>query len=312
MCSILFVMNKVLVFGSVNIDRTFRIPHWIEKGETILSTFHSVQAGGKGANQAASLALAGADVALGATIGDDGRWIIPLLSSFGVDTSLIRVREKSHTGSATILVDENGSNSIVLYGGGNRENDSEYIKEVFSYYDKGDWIVLQNEINNLPLIFDTALKKGLKICFNPSPFEESLLSLPLEKTDLVILNEVEMGQLLEGKIEASIESYKDALLSASLILPQTDIILTIGDKGSLFKRKGNNEIIHQKAIKTNVVDTTAAGDTFLGYYLALFIEGYSMEEAVKVATKASSIAVSRPGAMDSIARREEVEGAKAE
>ena len=307
MCSILITM-KVLVFGSVNIDRTFHIPHWIEKGETILSTSHSVQAGGKGANQAVSLSLAGENVTLAATIGDDGRWIIPLLSSYGVDTSLIRVKDKSHTGSATILVDEKGSNSIVLYGGGNRENDKEYIKEVFSHFEKGDWIVLQNEINNLPLIFDTAFEKGIKICLNPSPFDDELLSLPLTKTGLLILNEIEIGQLIGKKIDASLNNYKEALYSASLILPESDIILTIGDKGSLFKKKDSDEIIHEKAVETKAIDTTAAGDTFLGYYLALFIEGYSMKEAVKVATKASSVTVSRPGAMDSIPKRVLVEG----
>lgn len=299
---------KVLVFGSVNIDRTFRIPHWIEKGETLLSSSHSVQAGGKGANQIAALASAGANAALAATIGDDGGWILPILKSFGVDTTRVRALDNAYTGTATILVDESGSNSIVLYGGGNRENDKEYIEEVLSHYQKGDWIVLQNEINNLPLIYDLSIKKGLKICFNPSPFEDELLSLPLGKTDLLILNEVEIGQLLRTKIEPSLSQYTKALRRASEILPQTDIILTLGELGSIFKERNNDKIVHEEAVKTKAVDTTAAGDTFLGYFLAFFIEGYTFDYAVKVATLASSIAVSRPGAMDSIPKRVLVEG----
>lgn len=292
---------SVLVFGSVNIDRTFRLPHWIECGETILSSGLSTQAGGKGANQAVALSKAGTQTYLAGTIGEDGLWIRDLLSSFKVDTSLLNINEDIYTGTATILLDDKGRNSIVLYGGGNRANSEDYINEVLSHFKKGDWLILQNEINNLELIIRKAKEKEMKICLNPSPFEDYLLGLPLDEIDLFAVNEIEMSQLIGEKINDNIDSYRKALINASKKYPQTDILLTLGDKGSLFLTKDNPmNIIYSPIVKTDVVDTTAAGDTFLGYFLSSVINGKTFECALKTATKASSIAVSRLGAMDSI------------
>ena len=294
---------SVLVFGSVNIDRSFRLPHWIECGETISSLSLSTQAGGKGANQAVALSKAGTETYLAATIGSDGLWIKDLLGSYGVNTSLIAVKENSFTGTATILLDDKGRNSIVLYGGGNRENDEGYIENVLSRFGEGDWIVLQNEINNLGLIMDTARKRGMKICLNPSPFEESLLSLDLVSVDLIVVNEIEIMQLMKG----SSGSWDDIIMLCSERYPSSSILLTLGEKGSIFKDKNSPALIKTAIVKTSVVDTTAAGDTFLGYFLSGIMKGNSPEESLRRATKASSVAVSRAGAMDSIPYSGEIE-----
>lgn len=294
---------SVLVFGSVNIDRSFRLPHWIECGETISSLSLSTQAGGKGANQAVALSKAGTETYLAATIGSDGLWIKDLLGSYGVNTSLIAVKENSFTGTATILLDEKGRNSIVLYGGGNRENDEGYIENVLSRFGEGDWIVLQNEINNLGLIMDTARKRGMKICLNPSPFEESLLSLDLGSVDLIVVNEIEIMQLMKG----SSGSWDDIIMLCSERYPSSSILLTLGEEGSIFKDKNSPALIKTAIVKTSVVDTTAAGDTFLGYFLSGIMKGNSPEESLRRATKASSVAVSRAGAMDSIPYSGEIE-----
>ncbi len=294
---------SVLVFGSVNIDRTFRLPRWIECGETISSLSLSTQAGGKGANQAASLARAGGSVKLAATIGPDGLWIKNKLDSYGVDTSLMRVKENTFTGTATILLDEKGRNSIVLYGGGNRENDEEYIRKVFQSFGEGDWLVIENEINNLPLIIESAHERKMRICFNPSPFEEELLSLDWFGIDLIVVNEVEIAQLMKGKSG----SWEEILTSAHALFPASSILLTLGEEGSMFLDKKGGEIISRAIIRTDVVDTTGAGDTFLGYFLSSIIGGLTPQKALERATRASSIAVSRSGAMDSIPLRGEVD-----
>lgn len=294
---------SVLVFGSVNIDRTFRIPRWIECGETISSLSLSTQAGGKGANQAASLARAGGSVKLAATIGPDGLWIKNKLDSYGVDTSLMRVKENTFTGTATILLDEKGRNSIVLYGGGNRENDEEYIKKVFQSFGEGDWLVIENEINNLHLIIESARERKMRICFNPSPFEKELLSSDWSGIDLIVVNEVEIAQLMKGKSG----SWKEILTSAHALFPASSILLTLGEEGSMFLDRKEGEIISRAIIRTDVVDTTGAGDTFLGYFLSSIIRGLTPSDALERATRASSIAVSRAGAMDSIPLRGEVD-----
>ncbi len=297
----------VLVFGSVNIDRTFSLPHWVALGETILSSSLSVQAGGKGANQAVALSKAGVRVSLAATIGSDGLWIKDLLDNYGVDTSSMNVKDGTFTGNATILLDEKGRNSIVLYGGGNRENGKEYIDSVLTSFNKGDWLILQNEINNLDYIIEKAVEKGMKICLNPSPFEKELLSLPLGRIDLLVVNEIEMAQLAGKEIKDNIESYRTVLRETGDKYPASSILLTLGEKGSLFLEKGKDEILFSDIVKTDAVDTTAAGDTFLGYFLSSIIEGRTYPEALGRASMASSIAVSRKGAMDSIPLREEVD-----
>lgn len=297
----------VLVFGSINIDRTFKLPHTLALGETLLSSSLSIQAGGKGANQAVALSKAGIKTYMAGSIGTDGLWIRDQLKEYGVNTSLIKVKDDCYTGTATILLDNEGRNSIILYGGGNRENDGEYIDKVLSNFERGDWIVLQNEINNLDLIIMKAKKKGMKICLNPSPFEKELLSLPLEEVDLLVLNEVEMQQLMELQISDDIDDYKSKLKELSSKLHSSMLLLTLGEKGSLLKNPAHEDILYAPIVKTDVRDTTAAGDTFLGYFLSSIIDGKPDEEALRRATRASSIAVSRAGAMDSIPLNYELE-----
>ena len=294
---------SVLVFGSVNIDRSFRLPRWIECGETISSLSLTTQAGGKGANQAVSLARAGVSVHLAATIGSDGLWIKEKLDRFGVDTSLVSVKDDTFTGTATILLDDKGRNSIVLYGGGNRENDEEYIRKIFSNFKEGDWLVIENEINNLPLIIHSAHERKMRICFNPSPFEDELLSLDWSVFDLIVVNEVEIMQLMKGKKG----SWREILTDARTSFPSSSILLTLGEEGSMFLDRESGEITYTPIIRTHAVDTTGAGDTFLGYFLSSIIKGEGASDALRRATRAGAIAVSRYGAMDSIPLLSEVD-----
>ena len=291
---------SILVFGSMNIDRTFYLPHFLLPGETLQSKELTVHAGGKGANQAVALAKAGVQVLMAGTIGNDGIWIKGLLESYGVDISLIQDKENIQTGTADILVDDNGNNGIVLYGGGNQANDTQYIDQVFSKCNRGDWVVFENETNNLPYLFAKAAEHQLKICFNASPMEESLLNLPLDTINLLVVNEIE-GTALAGKKG----SHKEILGHLVKNFPATEILLTIGKEGSLYAY--HDIRLACPIVEATVRDTTAAGDTFLGYFLAMRANGFDVKKSMIEATKASAITVSRLGSMDSIPFRRELE-----
>lgn len=284
---------SILVFGSMNIDKTFYLPHWIRCGETLQSSRLTIHAGGKGANQAVALAKAGADVSIAGTIGTDGHWVRQRLEAYGVNTELVRESEHITTGTADILVDEQGKNGIVLYGGGNQANDKEYIDSVFTHFGTEDWVVFENEINNLPYLYGKAIDAGIWICLNASPMDPSLLELPLKQTAILVVNEIEGASL------AGITGTFSEILEALVVkYPGTEIVLTVGKDGSIYGYK--EERFSCPIVPTTVKDTTAAGDTFLGYFLAMRERGRGAREAMDIATKASSITVSRCGSMDSI------------
>jgi len=283
---------KILNYGSMNIDIVYSVPHIVRPGETISSAKVQQFAGGKGANQSVAMAKAGAEVWHAGKIGTDGKWLLEKLKTYGVKTDLIR-QSAGTTGQAIIQVTPEAENSIILYGGGNQNIREEEIEETFSHFEKGDYLVLQNEINLTPHIIRTAHEKGMKICLNPAPFDDSINSWPLELVDILIVNELEAEGL--AGIKGSFEEVLTALTSK---FEDTEIIMTVGEAGAYFGR--NHERAHIAIIKTTAVDTTAAGDTFLGYFLASKIAGFDVKESMRRATKASSITVSRPGAMDSI------------
>ena len=221
-----------------------------------------------------------------------------LLSENGVDVSKIKLTDNSD-GHAIIQVDENGENSILLFAGTNASFTKEYVKEILEDAKEGDILLLQNEINCLNELFKTAKEKGMLIAFNPSPFSESIYSLPLCDVDYFFCNEIEGEALFGSSIPEEIcsnfiEKY-----------PESNLVLTLGEKGSIFKNKEN--YIVQPIFETKVVDTTAAGDTFTGFFLSEIAKGGSFETALKIASKASSIAVSRNGAAASVPFYSEVE-----
>jgi len=290
---------KILNYGSLNIDIVYSVSHIIRPGETLSSSGVQQFAGGKGANQSVALAKAGAEVHHAGKIGEDGRWLKEKLKSYGVKTELVREYEGS-TGQAIIQLTPEAENSIILYSGGNRNITLDEITETFSRFDKGDYLVVQNEINLMPEIIHSAHNRGMKICLNPAPFEEIINEWPLEMVDILIVNELE-AEGLAGK-KGSFEEILDILTDK---FPQTEIIMTVGTEGSFFGK--DNFRLHIPITKVQAVDTTAAGDTFLGYYLASKINGFDVEQSMKRASRASSITVSRPGAMDSIPMVSDIE-----
>ena len=294
---------RVLNFGSLNIDYVYNVDHIVKKGETISSDTLNVFCGGKGLNQSIALSKAGAEVYHAGVIGEDGAFLEEILRASGVHTRFVQMKADTRTGNAIIQKDRNGDICILLYGGSNRAVTPGMADEVLEHFEAGDMLVLQNEISELSYLMERAHERGMVIALNPSPIDEELLKAPLQYVNYFILNEIEAKTLTNGVEE------DNAMLEAMLKkFPNAEIILTLGERGSVYA-KGNVRV-EQGIYKVPVTDTTAAGDTFTGYYLASIIQGLSVEKALNMAAKASAIAVSRKGAAPSIPEREEVENMK--
>jgi ribokinase len=283
----------ILNFGSTNIDIIFAVDHIVQPGETISSKALSRTTGGKGANQSVAVAKAGEhEVFHVGRIGPDGAWIKDKLQQMGVRTDFLEEGE-TPTGQALIQVAEDGQNSIVLYAGSNKEFTQEGVDAVLDQFGAGDWVMLQNEINLLDYIIRRAHEKSMSICFNPAPFDESVLSLPLDFVNLLVLNEVE-SEGISGHADPA-----QSMEELTRKFPDSEIIITLGKDGVNY---GSGQHIRYSfgTWDVPVVDTTAAGDTFIGCYVANIAKGVSVQEALRMASAASSITVMHPGAMDSI------------
>ena len=291
---------KVLNFGSLNVDYVYQVHHMVRAGETLLSGQMNVFPGGKGLNQSIALAKAGLPVYHAGIIGDDGQILLDTCVEYGVHTDYIRKTE-GKGGHTIIQVDESGQNCILLYGGTNQMQTKEFADEVLSAFGKGDYLVLQNEINLLDYIIDSAYARGMKIILNPSPMDERLKSCDLGKVYLFMLNEIE-GEQLTGSSDPD-----EILEKLHELYPEAKIVLTLGSRGAYYY--DGTEKVFQDIFKVTAVDTTAAGDTFTGFFVAGMLAEKPVSECLRQAALASSIAVSRAGAAPSIPSMEEVEKA---
>ena len=274
---------KVLSFGSLNIDYVYHVNHIVNKGETVSSTSLDTIPGGKGLNQSIALAKAGAEVYHAGRVGTEGEFLLTWCRENGVNTDYTLVDSKEKTGHAIIQVDENGQNSIVLFGGSNQRQTKEQIDDALKFFEKGDVLLLQNEINHLPYLIEEAYRKEMMIVLNPSPMNAKIFECDLSKVSLFLLNEVEGEQLTGTSDEREMcHALKEKYLEARFVL-------TLGSKGAYYVDQ--EQQIFQEAFKVNAVDTTAAGDTFTGYFLANLLKGESVEMCLKMAAKASAIAV---------------------
>ncbi len=294
---------RILNFGSLNIDYVHRVEHIVRPGETIAGASLDVFAGGKGANQSVALARAGADVAHAGRVGEDGRWILEKLRGAGVDVSLIEVDPEVKTGHAVIQVDAEGENAILLHGGANQAVSPEQVSRVISKFGEGDVLLLQNEINGVPDLIRAAVDQGMSVCLNPAPMTDDVRGWPLDKLSLLIVNETE-GEALCGEADpwAMLPRLQAMTGGESGVASRGrsggEVLVTRGSQGVLYL--GQGEAIHQTAIETDVVDTTAAGDTFIGYFLASRAQGETVEACLTKAVAAAALCVSKAGAMDSI------------
>ena len=294
---------KVLNFGSLNIDYVYSLDHFVQKGETISSDALHIFPGGKGLNQSVALGRAGVTVSHAGAVGKDGDFLLELLKESCVNIKYIQVLEGVQTGTAIIQNDKSGDNCIILYSGANHQITKEQIANTISDFEKGDFLVLQNEINGMESIMRVAEEKGLKIVLNPSPMNEKILGLPLQYVDYFVLNEVEAAQIL-GLENISEKDGEKIVRELYNTYPHAKIVLTLGAEGSIYF--DGEKLYRQRAYKTEVVDTTAAGDTFSGFFIAGILRGDTVEQAMDTAARAAGIAISRPGAAPSIPKIEEV------
>ncbi len=294
---------KILNFGSLNLDYVYSVDHIVAPGETISSRSLELFPGGKGLNQSVALKKAGADVYHAGMLGSDGGILLDTCNQAGINTDFIKTVE-TRTGNAIIQLSAKGQNSIILYPGANRQNTKDNVDRVLSNFNAGDCLLLQNEINLIDYLIDRAHKKGMMIALNPSPFDEMLKECDLTKVDIFLLNEIEGFQISgETEPEAILKRMQE-------LFPNSKIVLTLGRNGVRYK-DGTSEY-RNGIYKVPVVDTTAAGDTFTGFFLAGIALNKPVKETLYIASVASSIAVSRKGASTSIPTLQEVLEAKLE
>lgn len=292
---------RILNFGSLNIDHVYHVDHFVRPGETISSDRYEVHCGGKGLNQSIALARAGAAAYHAGKIGYDGDKLKETLDKNHVNTDYLEKTDEPN-GHALIQIAKNGENAIIIHGGSNRTITGDYVDRVLRDFGPDDMVLMQNEISCIAYIARQCAEKGIKIAFNPSPLDEELLRcFPFELVSLLLVNEIE-GYGLTGKKEP--DEILDTLREK---YPDTAVVLTLGSRGSVYRDRTNIHACGTYDVK--VVDTTAAGDTFTGYFLSCLSAGCSIPECLKKASAASSLAVSRAGASSSIPTMEEVEQA---
>lgn len=290
---------NIINFGSLNIDYVYSVEHIVREGETIETNGRALFPGGKGLNQSVALSRAGTAVYHAGCVGDDGAYLTDYLGDNGVDISCVS-RASCATGHAIIQVDKSGQNSIFLFGGSNQAVTEAQIDSTLSKFHPGDILLLQNEISNVGYLIRKGSELGLTIAFNPAPFTQEVMSYPLEKVDYLFLNEIEAAAVIEnhhGTVEQSTTELERRY-------PGVTIVITMGKDGAVLLHHG--ERVYQKAFQVEAVDTTGAGDTFVGYFLSCVTKGYNSEDRLLFATAASALAVSRHGAAPSIPYFEEV------
>lgn len=289
---------KILNFGSLNIDYVYNVSEFVRPGETISAMGYHRFPGGKGLNQSIALARAGLKVIHAGKIGADGRFLKELLEAEAVDCSGIEVAEAEASGHAMIQVAASGENCIVLYGGTNQTISSELVESVLKRMKRGDFLLLQNEISSMKEIMEQAAMMGLRIFLNPAPMTPEVLSYPLEKVETLIVNETEGATLCDMPCDTDCSVILKKLRTR---FPKLNLLMTLGAQGAVYCAAGTDALIRVAAEKVEkVVDTTAAGDTFIGYFLSGIARGKSPEESMKIAAKASAVCVGRAGAGVSI------------
>ncbi|GAB2702263.1 ribokinase [Aliiglaciecola sp. 3_MG-2023] len=288
----------VINFGSINIDHVYQVEHFVQPGETLSSTDYQQLLGGKGANQSIALAKAGSDVQHVGKINEHDAHFKQAMIKAGVDCKYVQCTD-SPTGHAIIQVASSGENAIVLFGGANLEIDNKDVLRALDDADESAWVLTQNETSSIDVVFQEAKKLGLKVAFNPAPMTESVKQLPSDCIDLLIVNEVEAAEIAGINDIDQIEAYFRNHWS------HAEVLITLGKQGVRFVLA--EETIDVPAFSVETVDTTAAGDTFIGYFLAAYSRRNKPKEALVRACAASAIAVTRNGAAQSIPSIEEVD-----
>ena len=296
-------MKRALVIGSLNMDTTVKVEELPKLGETIFGDDFYESCGGKGANQAVAISKLGMETEMIGMVGKDsqGEKLIQNLNKYGIKSENI-IKSNDLTGRAIITVDKKGDNNIIVIPGSNFKITKEYIQEKQDVIASSDVVILQNEIPFETVEFSLLKAKELgKITiFNPAPARQ-LSEKIFKNTDYLILNETEMEEIFGIGINDKV--YIGTIFHKKKECGIRNIILTLGDNGSVLFSEDDN-IKKYDAYEVKAVDTTAAGDSFIGAFTMKICETGDADKAIKYATAVSAIVVTRQGAQDSIPARE--------
>lgn len=282
----------VFNLGSINADHVYTVPHLPLPGETLAATGFSIGLGGKGTNQSVAAAQAGSTVYHIGGVGSDGAWMCEKLVELGVNVDHVE-RLQSPTGHAVINVDADAENAIVLFPGANVELSQVGIIRALDAAKTGDTLLLQNETAHQRFAAECAMKKGMYVVYSAAPFSVEAVKEVLPFVSMIAMNEIESEQLCAA-LETDLEN-----------LPVRETLVTYGSKGARWR--GDGETVWAESFPVNAVDTTAAGDTFAGFFAAAKDQGESVSHAMKLAAAAAAIKVTRTGAARGIPTRVEVE-----
>lgn len=270
--------------GSINADYTYRVPHLPEPGETIAAQSLTRGLGGKGANQSVAATLAGSDVCHIGAVGENGEWALDALNAFGVVTDHI-VRVDAPTAHAIINVDTQGENAIVIFPGANQKQSLSQLEAALADAKPRDILLLQNETNLQVEAAKCAQSLGMFVIYSAAPFSADAVAQILPHVDLLVTNAVEAAQLS--------------------VVPQCSQIITRGADGADWREK--DQVTHVPAFSVTPVDTTGAGDCFIGYVAAGLDQGLSPTEALRLGSAASALQVQKIGTADAIPTKAEVD-----
>ncbi|PLS09665.1 ribokinase [Neobacillus cucumis] len=299
-------MRRITVIGSINMDIVTHVPRLPLPGETLKGLKTAYNPGGKGANQAIAAFLAGGSVTMIGAVGEDeiGQKLLVNFQSMGLDTSNI-LTKKDQSGIAFITVDLSGENQIVLSEGSNAKLFKQDLLKLSEVIKTSHTILLQNEIpwETTRYLIELAHSVGIRVVLNPAPaiaMEENIL----RHIDVLILNETEAETITDFKVldEPTARKAAEKLLDSGV----REVIITLGEKGSLYLDQ-NGEYIFTSAYCVEAVDTTAAGDTFIGVFTVTSAMNLPKQDCLRFASAAAAISVTRNGAQGSIPHREEIE-----
>ena len=291
---------NVVNFGSLNLDHVYAVDHFCRAGETIHTAGYTQNAGGKGLNQSIAVARSGQKLCHAGMLGAGGEPLAQLLEGCGVDLRYLG-RTETPQGHAIIQVQPDGQNCIFLYGGSNQAVTPEDIDAVLSHFAPGDYLLMQNELSNFTYLLRAAVGRGLRVVLNASPISGEVLAADLTGVDWLVVNEIECAAI------AGCSTPEEGYAALRTRYPGLGILLTLGSEGSVSWKDGVE--IRQCAYPVQAVDTTGAGDTFMGYFVGCLAQGMERKDAMQYAAMAASIAVTRPGAAPSIPMMAEVRAA---
>ncbi|MCC5957547.1 MAG: ribokinase, partial [Natronohydrobacter sp.] len=279
-------------FGSINIDHFYALPHLPLPGETLAATGYRMELGGKGANQSVAAARAGAVVRHIGAVGADGAAALFDLEAAGVDCRGVQ-RLEGPTGHALILLDDAGENSIVLHPGANRALDLAAALRALEGVELDDILLMQNETAHQAAVAEAAMGLGMDVIYSAAPFDLEAVQAVMPFVNTLVMNEVEAAQL-QAALNVPFED-----------LPVSNVVITRGAAGASWRSRGM-DVIEVAALPVQVVDTTGAGDCFVGALAAALDAGHVPEEAMRFAAAAAALQVSRPGTAAAMPGREEI------